>query len=346
VHCAALAELPTPPAAKTGWPWTVGAPALPPLMPNGRPWPRVSVVTPSYNLAAYLEETIRSVLLQGYPDLEYIIVDGCSTDGSVEIIRRYERWLSEAVIEPDRGQSDAINKGWRRSTGGILAYLNADDSYLPGMLAAAAEAFRTTPEAGMVYATAMIIDETGDDLRPWRAEPFDLKKMLVVDNIVPQPAAFYSIDALEDVGYVNERWHLIMDYDLAVRIGSRYRTVCVPSTLARFRAHSHNKSRLQFEALAAELLEFFAELKTDLAAPRGWLLRRTASSRIHYELSLAYVGENGRAGSALTPLLKSLVCYPPFALARPLLTAHIVKKTLAGRLQAIRRAKEPVERTD
>jgi glycosyltransferase involved in cell wall biosynthesis len=339
-----VAELPTPPAGKTGWPWTQDAPALPALMPDGRPWPRVSVVTPSYNLGEYLEETIRSVLLQGYPDLEYIIVDGCSTDGSVDIIGKYERWLAQSVIESDRGQTHAINKGWTRSTGRILAYLNADDSYLPGAIAAAAEAFRAAPEAGMVYGTAMIVDESGSDLRPWRAEPFDLKTMLVVDNIVPQPAAFYSIDALEAVGYVNERWHLIMDYDLAVRIGSRYRTVCIPSTLARFRAHSQNKSRLRFEALSAELLEFFDELKTDQPALRGWLLRRTASSRVQYELSHAYLREEGMAGNALRPLVKSVLCYPPFALMRPLLTAHIVKKMVAERLYPIRAAREPVKR--
>jgi hypothetical protein len=197
----------------------------------------------------------------------------------------------------------------------------------------------------MAYGTAMIVDERGNDLRPWRAEPFDLRTMLVVDNIVPQPAAFYSIDALEAVGYVNERWHLIMDYDLAIRIGSRYSTVCIPSTLARFRAHSENKSRLGFEALAAELIEFLDELETDQPAPRGWLLRRTASGRIHYELSHAYLKEEGKAWRALRPLLKSVLCYPPFALTRPLLTAHIVKKILAERLYAIRRAIEPVKRT-
>jgi glycosyltransferase involved in cell wall biosynthesis len=340
----AVTELPPPPVGKTGWPWTEDAPAVPPLMPDGRPWPRVGVVTPSYNLGEYLEETIRSVLLQGYSGLEYIIVDGCSTDGSVEIIRKYERWLTQTVIEPDRGQTDAINKGWRRSTGRILAYVNADDSYLPGAIAAAAEAFCATPDAGMAYGTAMIVDETGNDLRPWRAEPFDLKTMLVVDSIVPQPAAFYSIEALEAVGYVNERWHLIMDYDLAVRIGTRYSTVCIPSTLARFRVHSQNKSRLRFEALAAELIDFVDELETNQPAPRAWLLRRTASSRIHYELSLAYVKEAGKAGRALRPLLKSVLCYPPFALKRPLLTAHIVKKMLAERLSAIRRRGEPLKR--
>lgn len=345
MRCPALQELPPPPAGKTGWPWTEATPALPPLLPDGRPWPRVSVVTPSYNQVEYLEETIRSVLLQGYPDLEYIIVDNCSTDGSVEIIGKYERWLAHSVIEPDRGQTDAINKGWRRSTGSVVAYLNADDSYLPGAIAAAVEAFRTTPKAGMVYATAMIVDEAGDQLRPWQAKPFDLTTMLVEGNIVPQPTAFYSIDTLEAVGYVNERWHMIMDFDLAIRIGTRYTTVCIPATLARFRAHSDSKTRVRFVTMAAELIEFLAEFKTDRPALREWLLQRQASSRIYYELSQAYVGEDGLAANGLRPLLKSILCYPPFTLRRPLLTAHIVKKALAGQLRAVGPGAEPVKRT-
>jgi glycosyltransferase involved in cell wall biosynthesis len=345
MRCPAIHELPPPPAGKTGWPWAEATPALPSLMPDGRPWPRVSVVTPSYNQVEYLEETIRSVLLQGYPDLEYIIVDNCSTDGSVEIIGKYERWLANAVIEPDRGQTDAINKGWRRSTGSVVAYLNADDFYLPGAIAAAVEAFRTTPEVGMVYATAMIVDDAGGDLRPWQAKPFDLKTMLVVGSIVPQPAAFYSIDALEAVGYVNERWHMIMDFDLAIRVGTRYTTVCIPATLAKFRAHSESKTRVRFETMAAELIEFLAGFRTDGPALREWLLRRRALSRIYYELSLAYVGEEALAANALLPLLKSILCYPPFTLRRAPLTAHIVKKALAGRLRAVGRAREPLKRT-
>jgi glycosyltransferase involved in cell wall biosynthesis len=313
-------------------------------MPDGRPWPRVSVVTPSYNQAEYLEETIRSVLLQGYPDLEYIVVDNCSTDGSVEIIRKYELWLAKSVIEPDRGQTDAINKGWRRCGGRVFAYLNADDSYLPGAIATAAEAFCSAPEAGMVYGTAMIVDETGDDLGPWRTEPFDLKTMLTVGNIVPQPAAFFSIDALEGVGYLDERWDMIMDYDLFIRIGSRYKAVCLPSTLARFRAHSQNKSRLGSEALAAERIDFLAELRIDQPAPRAMLLRRRASSMVYYELSQAYL-RDGRAGSALRPLLKGILSFPPVVLRRPLWTAHIARKALAARLRAIRQAEESVERT-
>ena len=105
--------------------------------------PRISIVTPSFNQGQFLEETIRSVLEQGYPNLEYMVIDGGSTDGSIEIIRKYEKRLAYWTSEPDRGQADAINKGWRRATGEILAYLNSDDTYCPNALRLAAEAFRT-----------------------------------------------------------------------------------------------------------------------------------------------------------------------------------------------------------
>ena len=161
MRCPTLDELPPPPPGKTGWPWTEDSPQLPDTGLDGRPWPRVSVVTPSYNQGHFIEETIRSVLLQGYPDLEYVIIDGGSTDSSQEIIRRYERWLVYWVSEPDHGQTRAINKGWTRATGDILAYINTDDCYLNGAIATAAQEFCTKPNIGMAYGNAIIVDEAG-----------------------------------------------------------------------------------------------------------------------------------------------------------------------------------------
>src|SRR5262245_2264682 len=119
MRCPLLSALPPPPPGRDGWPWTVASDPLPETRPNGSAWPRISVVTPSYNQGRFLEETIRSVLLQGYPDLEYFVIDGVSTDESVAIIERYAPWLSFWVSEPDGGQVEAINKGIARATGDL-----------------------------------------------------------------------------------------------------------------------------------------------------------------------------------------------------------------------------------
>ena len=139
--CPAPAELPPPSPGRGGWPWTAASPAFAKTMPDGRAWPRISIVTPSYNQARFLEATIRSVLLQGYPNLEYIVVDGGSEDGSVGIIERYERCLAAWVSEKDGGHANGLNKGFSLATGEIMAWINSDDIYWPGAFQTVAEVF-------------------------------------------------------------------------------------------------------------------------------------------------------------------------------------------------------------
>ena len=141
-----LKDLPPSPPEKTGWPWTEQTEPLPPRMPDGSEWPRISIVTPSYNQGEFIEETIRSVLLQGYPNLEYIIIDGGSKDNSIELIKKYEKYLAYLVSEPDKGQSHAINKGFRRATGVLVGWQNSDDFYHSGAFEAAAKACFAHPE--------------------------------------------------------------------------------------------------------------------------------------------------------------------------------------------------------
>jgi glycosyltransferase involved in cell wall biosynthesis len=337
MRCPSVEQLPPAPAGRTGWPWTEDSPPCGERMPDGRRWPRITVVTPSYNQGRFIEETLRSVLLQGYPDLEYMVIDGGSTDGSQSIIRQYEPWLSHWVSEPDRGQTHAINKGLTRATGEIVAYINTDDWYLPGALAAAALEFGLRPEAAMVYGTASIVDEAGRELSRWEAKPFDLKTMLTSGSIVPQPATFFSRSIVAGLGYLNEDRQMIMDYELCTRIGARYPTVCLPRTLARFRAHPQSKTHLQFETTTRELVDFINGFQSDGPAGDDWIaIRNGTLGRVHFECAMGYVVRGQRGSKALQQLFRSLRLYPRFALGRPMLTAHIAKQVLLGYLRPTR----------
>src|SRR5262245_16909311 len=141
MRCPTLAELPPPPVGKIGWPWTIETLKLPSVSSDGLPWPSISIVTPSYNQGQFIEETIRSVLLQGYPNLEYIIIDGGSKDQTVDIIHKYEPWLTYWVSRKDRGQAHAINDGLRRASGTIFNWINSDDVLAPNALATIALLF-------------------------------------------------------------------------------------------------------------------------------------------------------------------------------------------------------------
>lgn len=242
MRCPTLSELPPPPAGKTGWPWTEESPQLPETTPEGRPWPRISIVTPSFNQGEFIEETIRSVLLQGYPDLEYIIIDGGSTDKSVEIVKKYEPWLSYWVSEPDRGQSDAINKGWKQCTGEIVAYLNSDDVYTPSAISEAVSTFFRGPEYAVVHGLTTIIDEYSDTGKLF-GSPFDLISSLNgCNNPVAQPSAFIRRKFIDEVGLMDIKLHRAMDYDLWLRLGIKYPFYFVPRAWSKSRHHSESKT--------------------------------------------------------------------------------------------------------
>jgi len=176
--------------------------------------PLVSVVTPSYNQARFLEETIQSVLAQGYENLEYIIIDGGSTDGSLEIIRRYSNQLTWWVSEPDRGQTDAINKGFARARGEILAWLNSDDQYLPNAVSQASAYLQSHPEAGMVYGDADLVDQDGEFIGRFPARQIDYRDLRRGSVHIPQQASFFRADLWRQVGPLDPSFYFAMDYDL------------------------------------------------------------------------------------------------------------------------------------
>ncbi len=204
--------------------------------------PLVSIITPSLNQARFIEATIESVLSQDYPRLEYVVIDGGSTDGTLDVLRQYGdrvQWISE----PDRGQSHAINKGFRRARGEILAWLNSDDTYLPGAVSSAVEYLVDHPDCAMVYGDGYLIDEAGLMTRRFPATgAFDLWKLVYVHDYILQQSAFFRREAVEAVGYLDERLHWGMDWDLFIRIGKRLRVDHLPNPLASLREYGTAKT--------------------------------------------------------------------------------------------------------
>jgi len=222
-HEATVEALPDPPVSSEGWPWTKQSKVLPDRKPDGNQWPKISVVTPSYNQGRFIEETIRSVLLQRYPNLEYVIIDGGSTDETVEIIRRYEEWVTEWVSEPDDGQSHAINKGFSRSTGEYVCWINSDDLLQHNALYRHARTVGFSKD--ILYAGDCIYwNEDGEPLgrhRPMVETLEDLVRIGDVwrrDGAIQQPATLFPLDVARKVGELDEQNHLAMDYEFWGRL--------------------------------------------------------------------------------------------------------------------------------
>lgn len=222
--------------------------------------PKISIVTPSFNQGQFIEQTIQSVLSQNYPNLEYIVMDGGSTDNTVEILKRYEgklKWFSEK----DKGQSDAINKGLKMATGDIVTWLNSDDYYLPGTLQKVGSYFEEHQEVQWITGDYKIVDENGGEIQPFvrayknflRSLPF--RNALYVANYINQPSTFWKRTLLKEIGFVNENYHLCMDYDLWLRIYKMHQLYTIPSPLSAFRIHSTSKGKSQYQKQFNEEIE-------------------------------------------------------------------------------------------
>jgi len=242
VRCPRLAELPPPPPGKTGWPWSDESAWLPASMPDGSAWPRITVVTPSYNHGAFIEETLRSVLLQGYPNLEYVVIDGGSRDNTLDVIRRYEPWLASWVSERDHGQTNAINKGLGRTSGEWVTWINSDDLLYPSALAAIARAARDQPAAGLIYGAGAKIDLAGRVLTKIPFRPYD-GRLLRTRYFMLQQSSFMRRRALEAVGGLDESLHYVMDWDVAVRLSRSFPVHAIADDIGMFRIHADAKTQ-------------------------------------------------------------------------------------------------------
>ena len=229
-------------------------------------FPLLSIVTPSFNQAQYLEHAMRSVLDQDYPSIEYWVMDGGSDDGSAEIIQRYQDRLAGWTSQQDQGQADAINQGLSKATGEIVAWLNSDDLYLPGTFRHAVESFHQHPEVGLVYADGIMVDS---DLRilDYHRYPQVSALDLLSFEVILQPTVFMRREVLEEVGYLDPSFHLVLDHELWVRIASRYPVLHVPAYWALERTHLQAKTIAQAGDFVqeAERLIHWAERSPELA---------------------------------------------------------------------------------
>ena len=279
MRCPTLAELPASPPGKSGWPWTVETPASSNSIRN---WPRITVVTPSFNQGQFLEETIRSVLLQGFCDLEYIIIDGGSADDSVEIIRKYEPWLRYWVSEKDAGQAQAINKGLKRSSGELLAWLNSDDCYLQGALHAVATRWLQEPEVDLLHGRCRLVGQQGETVGELSGsitrfeEIIDLWDIWWAKRNFVQPEVFWTNRVKRKIGLLEESLHWVMDYEYWLRVlRAGGKVAFVDAQLASFRLHPDQKST-QSEHVAHELLRVI----------HPYIFKRDNSLRWHQRISL------------------------------------------------------------
>lgn len=257
---------------------------------------KISLVTPCFNCAAYIEETIESVLSQGIVDLEYFVIDGGSTDGTVDIIRRYESKLTGWLSEKDSGQVEALNKGFARVTGEILGFINADDFFLPGALKTVLDTFTAHPEADLVAGTLEWIDSTGNVTGTHRGHITNLDEALDIYRIWwgqrqwVQPEVFYRRTLKERVGEFDSRHQMAFDYDFWVRcFRAGAQVVHIPQPLVRFRQHENQKSRM-IEASNDDIRSIVRQHLDDGAALSP-SLRRLLESRLSYDLYQQKRGE-------------------------------------------------------
>ena len=210
--------------------------------------PSFLIITPSLNQARYVHKTIQSVLSQDNDHFTYVVVDGGSSDGSRDIIKRYQEELTYIHHENDRGQASAINKGFRNSSGDILAWINSDDYYLPGAFKIVGDYFATNPHIDVAYGDIILVDSKGNRLGIRKSVEFDLRIALYSECLIPQPATFWRREVLESIGFLDEALEFQMDYEYFLRMAAHGCSFgLIPEPLAAFRLHSSSKTVRKYD---------------------------------------------------------------------------------------------------
>lgn len=279
---------------------------LPPSVLPDPARPLISVVTPSFNQGRFIGRTIESVLGQDYPNIEHWVIDGGSTDETLEVLRRYEgdprfHWLSER----DRGQADAVNKGWRRCRGALLGWLNSDDTYLPGALARLAGALAADPTAEVAYGDAVMVTEDDEVIRPITGRPLDLEA-LFCRNYISQPAALQRRRAVECYGPLSLHRPFALDYEFYLKAALGGRIVYVPGLCATYRVHTASKTATGAARFTRDMYEAVAQLLARPDLPEAVAARWASIHGEWYTRLGASLAQEGDYREALRAMLLAL----------------------------------------
>jgi len=315
MRCPDLNALPPVPPGKSGWPWTEESSQLPSVMSNGSPWPRISIVTPSFNHGKFIEETIRSVLLQGYPNLQYIIMDGGSTDGSVEIIRKYERWLDFWVSQKDDGQAAAINAGLERATGEVVNWLNSDDLFCVGALKRVAMDFSLDKAAILYHGSALRIDHESNFVGSFVAKPLSPEEVLEGGKIpLPQPAIFFRRETWLRHGKLKPHFYCALDTEFFLSCVVKGRSHLVGGLpLAMMRIHENAKTApySAWRNIILERLQILSQLCRDPSTPPGLVKHiKYGLNRESLRLARISLSESWNLPEAISWFLRAVMYSP------------------------------------
>jgi glycosyltransferase involved in cell wall biosynthesis len=279
--------------------------------------PLVTIITPSFNQAKYLSAAYHSVVTQSYPDIEYFIVDGGSTDGSVDLIRNWAEQKNSClkwwVSEKDKGQADAINKGFSKATGKIIAWLNSDDLYMRGAIEKAVEIFNANPDIGLIFSDVFSIDAESKLINVMRYGDWDLLDLMEF-NIIGQPGVFIRKQALEKTGFLDPAYHYLLDHHLWLRIASNYKIQHVNDFFAAARFHSEAKNIAQTEGFSKDAFSVIEWMKTDPKLSKIFEKNRRKISAGAFRFSARYLMDGGDNAGAFSHYLKGLWHYPPAVL--------------------------------
>ncbi|HEY3474044.1 MAG TPA: glycosyltransferase family 2 protein [Anaerolineales bacterium] len=275
----------------------------------------VSIITPSYNQALYLEQTIQSVLQQDYPHIEYMVIDGGSTDNSVEIIKKHANRLAYWVSEKDSGQAEAINKGLARAKGEIVGWLNSDDYYLLNTVSIAVRCFEQNPDVVMLYGDMLAVDENDQTINVLKYKQLSLEDLLCF-QIIGQPSVFFRRAALEKAGLLDTSFHFMLDHHLWIRLAQHGKILHIPQVWSAARYHPGAKNRARAAEFGREAFRVldWAKEQPGLTQAVAGVKRRALASAHRY--NARYLLDGGQTLSALGAWFRALFLHPPTALAR------------------------------